>query len=169
MELLTQADPNGEHNIIRLLNTFEERGHVCLVFESMDMNLRQLLKKFGRDVGVHVDAVRIMGYKILKALTLMRRAELIHADLKPDNILVDAELKHVKVADLGSAFSSALPACPCALLTCALVPTMILRQHRCSCRATTAHRRLCSGISTRTRSTCSPLAVLCTNSPLASP
>jgi len=49
--------------------------------------------------------VRIMGFKILKALVHLRKNEIIHADLKPDNILVSADLASVKVADLGCAFS----------------------------------------------------------------
>jgi len=102
--MLTQADPKGDSNLIRLVDHFDERGHICLVFEAMEMNLRQLLKKFGRDIGFRVDAVAILARKILKALLLLKKNEIIHADLKPDNILVDAELKRVKVADLGSAF-----------------------------------------------------------------
>lgn len=109
LELITGKDPDGSHNVVRLLSSFETHGHLCLVMEAMDMNLRQLLNKYGRNVGLGIDAVRIMGYKILKALVILKRCELIHADLKPDNILVDGSLTTVKVADLGSASRYLLP------------------------------------------------------------
>jgi serine/threonine-protein kinase PRP4 len=32
---LRQADPDDKKHIVRLERTFEHRGHLCLVFESM--------------------------------------------------------------------------------------------------------------------------------------
>lgn len=32
---LNQADPEDKKHIVRLERTFEHRGHLCLVFESM--------------------------------------------------------------------------------------------------------------------------------------
>lgn len=34
------SDPEGKRHVIRLLGTFDYRGHACFVFEPMDMNLR---------------------------------------------------------------------------------------------------------------------------------
>lgn len=53
------------------------------------MNLRELLKKYGKGVGLHLKAVRSYSQQLLNALRLMRKCGLLHADIKPDNILVN--------------------------------------------------------------------------------
>ncbi|QDZ23430.1 serine/threonine-protein kinase [Chloropicon primus] len=97
------ADPEGKRHCIRLLETFEYRNHVCMVFEAMDMNLREVVKKFGREVGINLKAVRTYAYQLLVALKLLRTCGIFHADIKPDNILVNSSHSSVKLCDLGSA------------------------------------------------------------------
>ena len=52
------------------------------------MNLRDVVKRFGKDVGLNLRAVRAYAHQMFLALALLRKAEIIHADIKPDNILV---------------------------------------------------------------------------------
>ena len=52
------------------------------------MNLREVLKKYGKDVGLHIKAVRSYTQQLLLALKLMKRCCILHADIKPDNVLV---------------------------------------------------------------------------------
>ena len=59
-----------------------------MVFENLSINLREVLKKFGRDVGINLRAVRAYTHQIFLGLSLMRKCNVLHADLKPDNILV---------------------------------------------------------------------------------
>eukprot|EP01121_Diplochlamys_sp_Union-15-3_P008364 TRINITY_DN2220_c0_g2_i1.p1 TRINITY_DN2220_c0_g2~~TRINITY_DN2220_c0_g2_i1.p1 ORF type:complete len:391 (-),score=52.36 TRINITY_DN2220_c0_g2_i1:71-1243(-) len=100
---LTNADPENKYNVIKLLTQFEEKGHLCLVLENMSLNLRQLVKKYGNNTGISIRAVRIYAYKLLRALVLLKRLSIIHSDVKPDNILVSADLSTVKLGDFGSA------------------------------------------------------------------
>lgn len=52
------------------------------------MNLREVLKKYGKDIGLHIKAVRSYTQQLMLALKLMKRCSILHADVKPDNILV---------------------------------------------------------------------------------
>lgn len=101
--LQTRQTSVGSKNCIRLLDTFVYRGHTCLVFEPMALNLRELVKKYGRNIGLNVKIVRIFAYQMLRALSHMRSCNILHADIKPDNILTDASQKMVKICDFGSA------------------------------------------------------------------
>ena len=49
---LEAADPENKYHCIRLLDHFEDRDHLCLVFEPMlGGNLREVLKKYGTKIG----------------------------------------------------------------------------------------------------------------------
>jgi len=100
---LQDDDPNNKMHIIRLLEHFEHKGHLCLVFEPMYMNLREVLRQFGRGVGIKVQAVAAYGKQLFTALKHMKAHGIIHCDLKPDNILVNRQKNLVRVCDLGSA------------------------------------------------------------------
>ncbi|EMD34269.1 hypothetical protein CERSUDRAFT_86383 [Gelatoporia subvermispora B] len=100
---LTEADPEDKKHIVRLERTFEHRGHLCLVFESLSMNLRDVVKRFGKDVGLNIKAVRAYAHQLLLAMSLLRKCNIMHADIKPDNILVNEQKTVLKLCDLGSA------------------------------------------------------------------
>lgn len=103
LERLNKADRGNKKNVIRLLRTFLYRGHLCLVFECMWDNLRVALKKYTKDKGMSLRAVRAYSKQLLIALRHIHRCGILHADIKPDNILIKADHNLVKICDLGSA------------------------------------------------------------------
>ncbi|KIW10486.1 hypothetical protein PV08_11450 [Exophiala spinifera] len=96
-------DPEDKKHVIRLERSFDHKGHLCMVFESLSMNLREVLKKFGRDVGLNIKAIRAYSQQLFLGLSLLKKCQYIHADLKPDNILVNEARSTLKICDLGSA------------------------------------------------------------------
>ncbi|KNZ77914.1 Serine/threonine-protein kinase PRP4 like protein [Termitomyces sp. J132] len=104
---LREADPDDRKHIVRLERTFEHRGHLCLVFEAMSMNLRDVVKRFGKDVGLNIRAVRAYAHQLFLSLGLLRKCNIMHADIKPDNILVNEQKTLLKLCDLGSASDAA--------------------------------------------------------------
>ncbi|KAK4936171.1 U4/U6 small nuclear ribonucleoprotein prp4, partial [Elasticomyces elasticus] len=100
---LAANDPDDKKHVIRLLRFFEHKSHLCMVFENMSMNLREVLKKFGRDIGINLKAIRAYAQQLFFGLSLLRKCQYLHADLKPDNILVNEAPNVIKIADLGSA------------------------------------------------------------------
>lgn len=104
---LQVADPEDKKHLVRLERTFEHRGHLCLVFECLSMNLRDVVKRFGKDVGLNIRAVRAYAHQLFLALGHLRKLSVIHADIKPDNILVNDAKTMLKLCDLGSAGDAA--------------------------------------------------------------
>lgn len=103
LEQLREADPDDKKHLIQFVRHFDHKGHLCMVFENLSMNLREVLKKFGRDVGLNLRAIRAYAQQIFLALSLLRKCDILHADLKPDNLLVNEQRNILKVCDLGSA------------------------------------------------------------------
>lgn len=103
LKLLGAADPTNHKHCIHLLRHFEYRNHMCLVFEPMEMNLRDLTRKFGRNKGINIKAVQLFTCQLLIALRHLRRNNVLHADIKPDNILINDKHNKVKLCDFGSA------------------------------------------------------------------
>lgn len=69
----------------------------------LSMNLREVLRKYGKEVGLHIKAVRSYTQQMLLALKLMKRCSVLHSDLKPDNMLVNESKLMLKICDFGSA------------------------------------------------------------------
>jgi len=86
-----------------LLDSGTWRNHVYLVMSLSGYNLREVLNKYGLGTGLSLDACLGYSRQLLSGLVHMGKNKVIHADLKPDNILVSSDLKQVQIADLGSA------------------------------------------------------------------
>ncbi|KAK3086027.1 hypothetical protein FSP39_012364 [Pinctada imbricata] len=100
---LNDADPDDKFHCLRLYRHFFHKNHLCLVFESLSMNLREILKKYGKDIGLHIKAVRSYSQQLFLALKHLKRNSVLHADIKPDNILVNESKLQLKLCDFGSA------------------------------------------------------------------
>lgn len=88
LKKLVGADPEDKRHCVRFLSSFKYRNHLCLVFESLNMNLREVLKKFGRNIGLRLTAVRAYAKQLFIALKHLRNCGVLHCDIKPDNMLV---------------------------------------------------------------------------------
>ncbi|KAL1918652.1 uncharacterized protein VTP21DRAFT_2674 [Calcarisporiella thermophila] len=104
LELLNEHyDKEDRHHLIRLLDTFIHRRHLCLVFELLSVNLYELIKQNAFH-GLSTNLVRVFTTQLLDALTVLNEAKIIHCDLKPENVLLkNLESPTIKVIDFGSA------------------------------------------------------------------
>ena len=104
-KLAAATQEKRQHSYCVLLrDQFDFRGHYCLVLEHMDMNLRQLLAKYGGGSdGISVGAVRVIAQQLFTALRHIHRCGYVHADIKLDNILVTERPLSIRVCDFGTA------------------------------------------------------------------
>ncbi|XP_072942342.1 serine/threonine-protein kinase PRP4 homolog [Epargyreus clarus] len=99
---INDADPENKYHCVKLLRNFMHRGHLCIVLESLHMNLRSVLKRYGRH-GLHIKALMSYSRQLLMALRLLKKLGIVHADIKPDNIIVNEKKNILKLCDFGSA------------------------------------------------------------------
>jgi serine/threonine-protein kinase PRP4 len=103
---LNKNDPDDKCHCVRALTHFQFRNHLCIVFEGLAMDLRSVIKKYGKEqgkqVGINLDGVRLYALQLFVALKHLRNNNILHADIKPDNILVNEKSTIVKLCDFGS-------------------------------------------------------------------
>jgi len=102
LEHILREDEENAANVVHIKNSFIFRGHACIVFELMSINMYELIKK-NKFLGFTVRLVRNFAHSILIALNLLHNNKIIHGDLKPENILLKQPGKSgIKVIDFGS-------------------------------------------------------------------
>ena len=80
-------DPKDEHHLVRIMESFEFKNHVCMVFELLSMSLLDILTQ-NQFRGLPLPIVQRFTRQILSALVTLEEAKIIHCDLKPENILL---------------------------------------------------------------------------------
>ncbi|UZJ56630.1 hypothetical protein CBS101457_005950 [Exobasidium rhododendri] len=102
LENLVKWDPNEEFNVIRVLDNFYFRNHLCISMELLSINLYELIKA-NSFVGFSTKLIRRLTSQVLASLTLLRKNRVVHCDLKPENILLMHPRKSaIRVIDFGS-------------------------------------------------------------------
>ena len=94
-----------EFNFVRAYECFQHKNHTCLVFEMLEQNLYDFLKQ-NKFQPLPLKYIRPVTHQVLTALLKLKNLALIHADLKPENIMLVNPVRfpyRVKVIDFGSA------------------------------------------------------------------
>lgn len=94
-----------QNNFVRAFECFQHKNHTCLVFEMLQQNLYDFLKQ-NKFTPLPLYCIRPIVQQVLVALAKLKQLGLIHADLKPENIMLIDPINQpfrVKVIDFGSA------------------------------------------------------------------
>jgi len=93
------------YNFVRALECFKHQNHTCVVFEMLEKNLFDYLK-LNKFSPMPLNHIRPILQQVLTALIKLSELGLIHADIKPENIMLvnpTNEPFRVKLIDFGSA------------------------------------------------------------------
>ncbi|CBH11999.1 protein kinase, putative [Trypanosoma brucei gambiense DAL972] len=100
-EIMT-ADPEKVRRCARLNDHFEQQGpngkHVCMVFDVYGEDLLSLIERY-KYHGVPLPIVKCISRQILIGLEHVHSLDIIHTDLKPENVLLSAP-KHAIVSQM---------------------------------------------------------------------
>ncbi|KAK2964216.1 putative serine/threonine protein kinase [Blattamonas nauphoetae] len=102
--LKNQSQGQSSYTVL-YIEHFLHYDHLCIVLENLSQNLRTILTQYGKNIGLNILAVQEYARNMCLALRQCEKAHIIHADFKPDNILIVSEEKRnkVKLCDFGSA------------------------------------------------------------------
>lgn len=102
MEHLTRADPDEQHYVVHMTDSFTFRSHLCVTMELLSINLYELIKANSFE-GFSTTLIRRFTQQTLTCLALMRQSHIVHCDLKPENILLaNPRRSEIRVIDFGS-------------------------------------------------------------------
>ncbi|XP_078460703.1 dual specificity tyrosine-phosphorylation-regulated kinase 4-like [Lampetra planeri] len=103
MELQTEHS-DVVYNVVRVIETFHFRGHKCLVMELLEKSLQQELLDIGERY-IEEEVLKSYTRGIVRFLTYTKSRDIVHADIKPGNVLLKSNLKRlVRVTDFGYSF-----------------------------------------------------------------
>jgi len=93
-------------NVVKLLDVACSPGRLHLVFEFVEENLKQYMKRHS----MHLEPLAVCSFQkqLTQGIEYCHARRIIHRDLKPQNVLVDGQ-DTLKIADFGMARAFTLP------------------------------------------------------------
>ncbi|VDN06811.1 unnamed protein product [Thelazia callipaeda] len=96
----TDGNDMFRERVVQLLDEFSVTGvngtHICMVFEVLGCNLLKLIIRSNYQ-GLPLEQVRVIIRQVLEALQyLHEKCQIIHTDIKPENVLVTLSHEQVK-------------------------------------------------------------------------
>ncbi|KAK2851762.1 hypothetical protein Q5P01_008038 [Channa striata] len=101
---IRKLDPD-KNNLVRLIERFQHRGHICLALEMLDISIRDYMldRKFKP---LPISEIQTITRQVLVALNSLKSIGVVHTDISINNImLVNHQLQpfKVKLIDFGLA------------------------------------------------------------------
>ena len=107
-EYLNKSNQSGKDNVCIMITSFshsmQSGKHFCMVFPKMKYDVDAFSKEFD-NLMIPLEKTSKIAHDILKGLSFIHSVGFLHADLKPENLLVQGEGEEqiFKISDLGTA------------------------------------------------------------------
>jgi dual specificity tyrosine-phosphorylation-regulated kinase 2/3/4 len=102
LQHLNRLDPSDAHHIIRGLDFFVFRTHICVTFEVLGANLYEYSRSM-RFRPIPPRQAKPAARQMLEALAFCHSNKIVHCDMKPENVLIDhSGFPNVTIIDFGS-------------------------------------------------------------------
>jgi len=98
LTVIKQRDPLNLHKCIHLVDSFDYKNHICMVFDLLSQSLFDFLKDNSFEP-FPLHHIQNFSRQLLSAVSFIHGLKLIHTDLKPENILLtdnNSELRKSK-------------------------------------------------------------------------
>uniref|UniRef100_A0A3B3CK43 Protein kinase domain-containing protein n=1 Tax=Oryzias melastigma TaxID=30732 RepID=A0A3B3CK43_ORYME len=76
-----------KYNLAKFVEWFHHNNHVCIVFEMLDLSLCDYMEKRGFQP-LSLTTIRCLAWQLLVALRGLKKINMVHCDIKPDNIML---------------------------------------------------------------------------------
>lgn len=87
--------------VVGIKEAFKKKGKIYLIFQYFSKNLLNVIETY--EAGIPAKSIKNIVYKVIKCLKFLHNKNIIHRDIKPQNILLDDKDELLKVCDLGFA------------------------------------------------------------------
>ena len=87
-------------NVVEFQEAFVSKGNFFLVFEYVEKNLLEVLEESPK--GLSPKLIKSFVFQMCKAVSYLHKNNMIHRDVKPENLLIDENL-NLKLCDFGFA------------------------------------------------------------------
>eukprot|EP00440_Ansanella_granifera_P022622 gb/GFBE01024571.1/.p1 GENE.gb/GFBE01024571.1/~~gb/GFBE01024571.1/.p1 ORF type:complete len:321 (+),score=99.94 gb/GFBE01024571.1/:1-963(+) len=104
-EVAVLKELNSEH-VVKLFEVFCSPSKLTLVFELMENDLKKYMKGLGKPLDPK--DIKCLCWQLVKGLEVCHARRIIHRDIKPQNLLIDQQLR-LKLADFGLARAFVVP------------------------------------------------------------
>ena len=99
---LNRADPDNKHHIVRGLDFFVFRKHICVTFEILGQNLYEYSRAM-RFRPIPPKQMKPIAKQMLEGLAFCHANRVVHCDMKPENVLLEpGGFQRCKIIDFGS-------------------------------------------------------------------
>jgi serine/threonine protein kinase len=97
INILKKINSYNNNFIVKYIGNVMVRENMILFFENLDINLYTFYRKYN----YKIKTVKYICYQLLKGLEFIHSLDIIHTDIKPENIMINED-KSIKIIDFGS-------------------------------------------------------------------
>eukprot|EP00917_Polyrhabdina_sp_WS-2016_P009822 GHVP01021567.1.p1 GENE.GHVP01021567.1~~GHVP01021567.1.p1 ORF type:complete len:596 (+),score=78.95 GHVP01021567.1:476-2263(+) len=102
MQGLQYNCPESVEFITELLGTFRYNTYLCMIFELFDTDLYTLNKTTNIEKEYGLSGMKKISRSVIKGIKILENEQILHRDIKPNNILINKDSLKVKIADFGN-------------------------------------------------------------------